>query len=130
MKDLSKWWAGSILNLADFYGSNIKDGLSIAQIQKNAEKFGKNTFTELKPASTFSLLIEGLKSPMMILLLSIAVVSLIFSKPLEAAVMVFVVLAYIFIELINKARTDRTLKQLKALTQPKSIVIRIGKNRK
>jgi Ca2+-transporting ATPase len=46
---------------------------------------------------------------MMILLLSIAVVSLIFSKPLEAAVMVFVVLAYIFIESINKARTDRTL---------------------
>jgi len=34
MTDLSKWWAGSILNLADFYGSNIKDGLSIAQIQK------------------------------------------------------------------------------------------------
>src|ERR1035437_6247655 len=127
MKDLSKWWAGSILNLADFYGSNIKDGLSVAQIQKNVEKFGKNTFIELEPTSTFSLLIEGLKSPMMMLLLSIAVVSLIFSKPLEAVVMVFVVLVYSFIELINKARTDRTLQQLKALTQPKSIVIRIGK---
>src|ERR1035437_726699 len=127
MKDLSKWWAGSILNLADFYGSNIKDGLSVAQIQKNVEKFGKNTFIELEPTSAFSLLIEGLKSPMMMLLLSIAVVSLIFSKPLEAVVMVFVVLVYSFIELINKARTDRTLQQLKALTQPKSIVIRIGK---
>jgi Ca2+-transporting ATPase len=127
MTDLSKRWASSILNLADFYGTNIKAGLSGTQIQKNAERFGKNTFAELKPTSIFSLLIEGIKSPMMLLLLSIAVLSLIFSKFLEAAVMVFVVLAYIFIELINKARTDHTLKQLKALAQPTLTVIRAGK---
>lgn len=127
MTDLSKWWAGPISNLADFYDTDIKAGLSETQVLKNAERFGKNTFAELKPASTFSLLIEGIKSPMMLLLLSIAVLSLIFSRFLEAAVMVFVVLAYVFIELINKARTDRTLKQLKALAQPTITVIRAGK---
>jgi P-type Ca2+ transporter type 2C len=124
MADMLKWWACSISDLANFYNTNIKTGLSETQVQKNAKRFGKNTFVELKPASTFSLLIEGIKSPMMLLLLSIAVLSLIFSKFLEASVMVFVVFAYIFIELINKARTDRTLKQLKALAQPTISVIR------
>ncbi len=126
MADLLKWWACSISYLANFYNTNIKTGLSETQVQKNAKRFGKNTFAELKLASTFSLLIEGIKSPMM-LLLSIAVLSLIFSKFLEASVMVFVVFAYVFIELINKARTDRTLKQLKALAQPTISVIRDGK---
>jgi len=88
MTDLSKWWAGPISNLADFYDTDIKAGLSETQVLKNAERFGKNTFAELKPASAFSFLIEGIKSPMMLLLLSIAVLSLIFSKFLEAAIMV------------------------------------------
>jgi len=127
MADVSEWWTGSISNLADFYDTDIKAGLSETQVQKNAERFGRNTFAELKPASIFSLIIEGLKSPMMLLLFSIAALSLIFSKYLEAAVMVFVVLAYISIELINKARTDRILKQLKALTQPTLTAIRAGK---
>jgi P-type Ca2+ transporter type 2C len=126
MADMSEWWTCSLSNLANFYNTDIKTGLSEIQVQKNAEKFGINIFTELKPASTFSLLIEGIKSPMMLLLLSIAVLSLIFSEYLEAAVMIFVVLAYVFIELINKARTDRTLKQLKALAQPTLTVIRAG----
>lgn len=123
---MSEWWTCSISNLAIFYNTDIKTGFSEIQVQKNAEKFGKNTFTELKPASAFSLLIEGIKSPMMLLLLSIAALSLIFSEYLEAAVMIFVVLAYVFIELINKARTDHTLKQLKALAQPTLTVIRGG----
>jgi magnesium-transporting ATPase (P-type) len=72
MADMSEWWTCSISNLANFYNTDIKTGLSEIQVQKNAEKFGINTFTELKPASTFSLLIEGIKSPMMPLLLSIA----------------------------------------------------------
>ncbi len=126
MTDLSKWWAGSISDLVNYYNTDIRTGLSEMQVQKNAERFGKNTFAEIKPTSTFSLLIEGMKSPMMLLLLSIAALSFIFSRFLEAAVMVFVVMAYVFIELINKARTDRTLKQLKALAQPTSTVIRAG----
>ena len=126
MTDLSKWWAGSISDLVNFYKTDIRTGLSEKQVQKNAERFGKNTFAELKPASAFFLLIEGMKSPMMLLLLSIAALSFIFSRFLEAAVMVFVVIAYILIELINKARTDRALKQLKALAQPTSTVIRAG----
>lgn len=126
MTDVSKWWAGPISKLAAFYSTDIKTGLSETQVQENAERFGRNTFFELKPPGIFSLVIEGLKSPMMLLLFSIAVLSLIFSRPLEAAVMILVILAYISIELINKRRTDRTLKELKELTQPALTVIRAG----
>lgn len=127
MADILTWWTGSISNLADFYGTDLKNGLSEEQVQRNSARFGRNTFAEIKPASTSYLLIEGIRSPMILLLLSIAVLSLLFSKFLEAAVMVFVVLAYISIELINKERTERTLNKLKALAQPTLTVLRAGK---
>lgn len=58
MTDLSKWWAGSISDLVNFYKTDIRTGLSEKQVQKNAERFGKNTFAELKPASAFFFLLK------------------------------------------------------------------------
>lgn len=81
---------------------------------------------ELKPIGIWSLAIEGLKQPMILLLLAIAAISLVFSELVQAVVMIFVVMAYIAIELINKVRTDRTLQRLRELTQPTSTVIRNG----
>jgi len=46
---------------------------------------------------------------MMVLLLSIAALSVVFGETIEAAVMIFVVAAYISVEFVNKLRTDRTM---------------------
>ena len=74
-----------------------------------------------------SLIFESIKEPMMILLLSIALLSGLFGKAIEAVVMIFVVAAYVSVEFINKFRSDRTMAGLRALTQPVTKVIRAGK---
>jgi Ca2+-transporting ATPase len=63
----------------------------------------------------------------MIVLLAIGGLSLLFGKTVEAVVMVFVVVAYIAVEFINKYRSDRTMTQLRNLASPISRVIRNGK---
>lgn len=72
----------------------------------------------------FALIVEGIKEPMMLLLLSIALLSLLFGEIIEAVAMVFVVLAYISVEFINKYRTDRIMSHLKSLSMPTTMVIR------
>jgi len=74
--------------------------------QKNRVSYGTNAITELKRTSIIALLLEGVREPMMVLLFSIAALSVIFGEIVEAAVMIFVVATYIFVEFINKLRTD------------------------
>ena len=81
----------------------------------------------MKPTPARELIFESVREPMMVLLLSIAALSLLFGKPVEAIVMVFVVFAYILVEFFNKWRTDRTMARLKELTQPMTKVLREGR---
>jgi Ca2+-transporting ATPase len=53
----------------------------------------------------------------MIVLLSIAALSLAFGKPVEAVVMMFVVAAYIAVEFVNKFRSDRIMTRLRERTR-------------
>ena len=87
-------------------------GLSREQVQRNRFFFGANVVAELRPARTAMLVLEGVRQPMMVLLLSIAVLSLVFGRLVEASVMLLVVTAYVCVEFLNKRRAD-PLMQLK-----------------
>lgn len=121
------WWTASRTAIQEMVGTDYERGLSAQQVEESRRKYGTNDLTELKRAGIVDLLIEGIKEPMMILLLSIATLSFIFGETVEAFVMIFVVAAYISVEFVNKHRTDRTMARLRELTQPNTKVIREGK---
>jgi P-type Ca2+ transporter type 2C len=123
-KTINFWWSAPKENLIQNLNVDPVNGLSEEQVKQNRFKFGSNTLEEIKPASIKELIFEGVKEPMMVLLLTIAGLSLIFGKPVEAVVMIFVVTAYIFVEFINKFRSDRTMSRLRELTQQTSKVVR------
>ncbi len=126
-KTLKDWWSKPLQELESQIGTDPAKGLNNDRVEENRRIFGANGLEEIKPTGIGQLIIEGIKQPMMVLLLSIAGLSLVFGKPLEATVMVFVVAAYIAVEFINKFRTDRTMARLRELTQPTTRVIRDGK---
>ena len=64
---------------------------------------------------------------MIVLLLSISIISLIFGQVGQAVAMLFVVIIYILVELINKFRTSSIMTQLKTISMPTSKVLRAGK---
>lgn len=123
---IKHWWSASQDKIISLLKVNPKTGLSHAQVQKMRSLYGANTFGEYHPKTILALIVEGIKEPMMLLLLSIAVISLLFGKFGEAFAMIFVVAAYIAVELINKYRTDRIMVKLKGLAKPMSKVIRDG----
>jgi Ca2+-transporting ATPase len=126
-KELAYWWALPQERIAEILKVDLKNGLPIQRVQEYRAAFGANTMEELKPTGTWMLLLESAKQPMMILLLSIAAISLAFGELIEAVVMLFVVAAYVSVEFTNKHRSDRTMARLRELTQPTAKVIREGK---
>lgn len=123
----TSWWNISKEKILDILKVNPQQGLSEKRVSENRFNFGSNEIIEIKPKTIATLIVEGIKEPMMLLLLSIAGISLLFGKFIEAFAMIFVVVAYISVELINKFRTDRIMVKLKSLAYPKSKVIRDGK---
>src|SRR3972149_9454040 len=128
MKILINWSSQPLNKLIKTLDINKDGGLTSSQVKENKVSYGANTLTEIKPAGVAELILEGVKEPMMIVLLSIGGISLLFGKPVEALVMAFVVAAYIGVEFINKFRTDRTMARLRELTEPTTKVLRDGKH--
>ena len=121
------WWTIPQSAILTMFVSDIANGLSSETVRKSRDKFGANIIDEVKPTSALKLILDGVREPMMIVLLSIGVLSFVFGKIGEAVVMVFVVATYIAVEFINKYRTDRTMTKLRQLTSLTTKVIRDSK---
>jgi Ca2+-transporting ATPase len=121
------WWNRPIDALLQELGVDPHRGLSAKAVDRNRLSFGSNVLEGIKPTPVRKLILDSIREPMMVLLLSIAALSLLFGRPAEAIVMVFVVFAYILVEFFNKWRTDQTMARLRELTQPMTKVLREGK---
>ncbi len=125
-KILSSCWSVPIEQIITTFNVNTQNGLTVKQVQEYRTQFGMNALEKNKATSIGTLLLEGLKEPMIILLLGIASLSLLFGKLTEAFAMIFVVIAYILVEFINKYRSDRVMAKLKSLVSPTARVLRDG----
>lgn len=122
--NMTYWWSVPQEQLLRSLNVDSKSGLSGSQVTEYRKKFGSNALVKSKQKTVRSLIFEGIKEPMMLLLLSIAGISFMFGEIIEAITMVFVVIAYITVECINKYRTDNIMTQLKNLSIPTVNVIR------
>lgn len=118
------WWSITPEKILDLLNINIQQGLSDVQVIEYRKKFGPNIFIESKKKTLLVLIFDGIREPMMLLLLSIAFLSFMFGKVIEAMTMIFVVFIYIFVEFINKYRADTIMTRLKDLSTPTTKVIR------
>jgi Ca2+-transporting ATPase len=126
---LNTWWAQPAEQLIRQLAVDPQKGLSPEQVQAFRGQFGRNQLEDAGPTSLWTLLWESITTPMMLLLLSIAGISLLLGQFREAIVMVFVVATYVGIHLLNKARADRTMARLREVQSPRTIVLRNGEGR-
>jgi P-type Ca2+ transporter type 2C len=118
------YWALTAKELLVNLGIETDNGLNEFQVNDFRFKFGSNSIEFIKLTSIGGLIIEGIRQPMMVLLLVIAVISILFGRTIEALVMIFVVMAYISVEFVNKYRSDRTMLHLKTLNTSYTSVVR------
>lgn len=105
-------------------------GLTALEVRQLQKKFGKNELAAQEKESFFYDILHVMKEPMFILLIAAAVVYFILGEPKDGAIMLVFVMAIISIEVIQKWRTDKTLRALKDLSSPRIVVLRDGVQQK
>lgn len=120
------WWSRPASELLEDLDVDREQGLSSGRVEEMRRRFGANELGEAGPTSLAALLWESLTSPMMLLLLAVAGISLALGRVREAIFMAVIVLIYVGVELYNKARSDRTMARLRELQTPQVTLLRDG----
>ena len=102
-------------------------GLSSMEVKELQEKYGKNELSLEKPKPFIFKIFEILCEPMFILLIIASLIYFILGEPRDGIIMLIFVIGIIMIDIIQEWKTDKTLKALKDLSQPKVTVLRDGK---
>lgn len=109
------------------FGTDTHEGLSEDEAKKRLLVYGENKIDVAKKPGVFSVLLEQLREPMILLLIFIAVLYTIFGNVADSLVIVMVVFLVVIIEVINVNRANKSIDALKDLRTPTALVMRNGR---
>lgn len=110
--------------------TNVKTGLSSAEVRKRQEQYGFNELQQKKKKTIFKMIIEQLTDKMIIILLIASLLSFLLGETLEGFVILFIIALNILISVIQEKKASDALEALKNMNAPHSLVLRNGKKEK
>ncbi len=126
MKDNAHWYQESIADTFSSLNSN-KKGLSSEEAILRLKKYGENKLPEGKAKSIFSIFFSQFTSPLIYILLIASVVIYLIEDPVDAYVILGVLIFNAIIGTIQEGRAQNTLNALKSFVKTKATVLRDGK---
>jgi Ca2+-transporting ATPase len=102
-------------------------GLSDEELRQSRETFGYNKAADLKKSVWYTMLLDILKEPMLLLLIAVAIIYVIVGNYSEALFMLGAIIAVSGISFYQDNRSKKALEALEKLNEPLSTVIRNGK---
>lgn len=102
-------------------------GLSSEELKVSRSKYGYNQATELKKSAWYTLLLDILKEPMLLLLIAVTIIYVLVGNYSEAVFMLGAIIAVSGISFYQDNRSKKALEALEKLNEPLSIVIRDSK---
>ena len=102
-------------------------GLTDEQVKESRREFGFNQMDNRSGSTWFSLFLEIIKEPMLLLLIAVAVIYVIVGNYSEALFMVGAIVAVSAISFYQDNRSKKALEALEKLNEPLSTVIRNSK---
>ncbi len=102
-------------------------GLSEEELKISRSKYGYNQADNIQPNAWYSMLLDIMKEPMLLLLIAVSVIYLIVGNYSEAIFMLGAIIAVSGISFYQDNRSKKALEALEKLNEPLSIVIRDSK---
>ncbi|MGL5694784.1 MAG: cation-translocating P-type ATPase, partial [Peptostreptococcaceae bacterium] len=102
------------------------EGISQKEAIKRIEKYGYNELAEKEKVSTWKLLIESFKDPLVIILLIAALVQIFLGEVVESAIIFSVLILNSILGVIQTKKAEGSLESLKQLSVPNAKIIRGG----
>ena len=100
-------------------------GLTTAEVQERA-KDGKNVLTQGKKKTIFSIILEQFASPLILLLIAAAVISIATGEVIDGIIILVVVLANVIIGTVQEVSAEKSVEALKQINASTAVVIRDG----
>tara|TARA_R110001599_G_scaffold81500_2_gene219883 strand:+ start:1521 stop:4076 length:2556 start_codon:yes stop_codon:yes gene_type:complete len=126
MPDLSKYWSIESANLYSELKSG-PSGLAPEQAAQRLQQFGPNSLAATKSGSTAHLLWHQFESPLVLILIFAASVSLVVKEWTEAIVILMIVLGSTMLGFYQEYRASEAVKRLREQLALKVDVVRGGK---
>lgn len=120
------WYTKSTTEVLSELGTNPETGLQKTEVEERLKKYGTNEFTEKQRPSIFKLFFEQINSPLIYILIVAALISVLVAEYSDAAIIVLVILLNSVIGVIQEAKAEKALEELKKMTTPKAIAKRDG----
>ena len=105
-------------------------GLSAAGAAEMLRKEGYNELPSQKKQSLFSILLNVLKEPMLLLLLVAGTIYLLLGEVKDALILLLFVFVVMGITFNQERKTERALEALRDLSSPRALVIRDGEQKR
>src|SRR5690554_4774201 len=102
-------------------------GLTDQELKASRNQFGYNQPAELKKSAWYTMLLDILKEPMLLLLIAVAVIYVVVGNFSEALFMLGAIIAVSGISFYQDNRSQKALEALEKLNEPLSVVIRDSK---
>ncbi|MFP7298179.1 cation-translocating P-type ATPase [Neobacillus niacini] len=99
-------------------------GLSTEESVKRMERAGPNVFSANRKPSIFRLVFEQINSPLIYILIVASIISIVAGEYSDSIIIVLVILLNAVIGIIQEAKAEKALDELKKMTTPKAIVKR------
>ncbi len=105
-------------------------GLSEGDAARRLEEEGYNELPSQKKQSLFTILVNILLEPMLLLLLGAGFIYLVLGEINDALMLLFFVFVVVGITFYQERKSERALEALKNLSSPRALVIRDGKQKR
>jgi Ca2+-transporting ATPase len=104
--------------------SSGRDGLSDSEASRRLEQYGPNALRAARPRSAWSILVDQLRSVVVLLLFAAAAIALIMGDLLDAAAIGAVLLINTTLGFVTELRARRAMESLLRLQAPRAVVVR------
>jgi P-type Ca2+ transporter type 2C len=118
-----------IMQKMSYPDSNKLQGLSQTEAADKLRS-GYNELPSAKPKSIFQIVLDVIKEPMLILLVSCGTLYMLLGDFGEGFMLMASVLIVIAISFFQEKKTERALDELRDLSSPRALVIRDGKEKR
>lgn len=107
----------------------LEKGLTEEQVIQLRKKYGLNEIVGVKKKSFIYKIIHIICEPMFLLLIIASSIYFLLGQPRDGIIMLVFVFAVITIDIVQQWKTDKTLRALKNLSEPKITVLREGEKK-
>ncbi len=125
----ASWHDLTARQAVDKLSSSSERGLSSRTASERLQRFGPNQLTEAPRPGFIRLVLDQLKSFVVILLIAAAVISLLLREWVDASAILVIVILNAILGVVQESRAEAALAALKKLAAPEASVLRDGHRR-